>query len=333
MANIVSIFNHKGGVSKTTTTFNLGWMLSSMGYRVLLVDTDPQCNLSGLVLGDTLDSFYESHPDDNIYAGLLPVFESQPRALRPVSCVKVAGTENLHVLPGHVNLSEYEVQLGIAQELSGAMPALKNLPGSFFGLIDITSKKYKADFVLIDMNPGLGPINQNLLMMSDSFMIPTSPDFFSLMAINSLAKVLPRWVDWAKQMNKSLNFKEASYQFPLFRLKLLGYIVQKYRIRGGAPSGGFQSFIDRIGVSIRETLVPEIEKHGVIISSEELCLASIPDFNTLMPISQKNKVPVFALTANQLNYSGDVLTTAQEKQKAFSELFQALADTVVQESK
>jgi chromosome partitioning protein len=48
---IISLFNHKGGVSKTTTTFNLGWMLAQQGHKTLIVDADPQCNLTALVLG------------------------------------------------------------------------------------------------------------------------------------------------------------------------------------------------------------------------------------------------------------------------------------------
>ena len=51
MAIQVALFNHKGGVSKTTTSFNLGWMLAEQGHRVVMVDADPQCNLSGLVMG------------------------------------------------------------------------------------------------------------------------------------------------------------------------------------------------------------------------------------------------------------------------------------------
>ena len=63
MATIISLFNHKGGVSKTTTAFNLGWSLANEGKRVLLVDLDSQCNLTGLLLGyarldSGLDAFY-----------------------------------------------------------------------------------------------------------------------------------------------------------------------------------------------------------------------------------------------------------------------------------
>ena len=50
MVQKIAFFNHKGGVSKTTTTFNLGWMLAEKGKRVIIVDTDPQCNLTGMAL-------------------------------------------------------------------------------------------------------------------------------------------------------------------------------------------------------------------------------------------------------------------------------------------
>nr|WP_218641404.1 ParA family protein [Burkholderia ubonensis] len=58
MAKRLVLFNHKGGVSKTTTVYNVGWMLAERGHRVLLVDADPQCNLSSLILGDDFDAYY-----------------------------------------------------------------------------------------------------------------------------------------------------------------------------------------------------------------------------------------------------------------------------------
>ena len=51
MGKIINLFNHKGGVSKTTTVFNLAWLLGTMGKKVIVADFDPQCNLTGMVLG------------------------------------------------------------------------------------------------------------------------------------------------------------------------------------------------------------------------------------------------------------------------------------------
>ena len=56
---IIALFNHKGGVSKTTTTYHIGWKLSTMGKKVLLVDGDPQCNLTSLLLREQFDEYYE----------------------------------------------------------------------------------------------------------------------------------------------------------------------------------------------------------------------------------------------------------------------------------
>lgn len=66
MIKSICLFNHKGGVSKTTTTYNLGWALSKLGKRVLMIDLDPQCNLTGLVLSsqalndDFMTGFYQN---------------------------------------------------------------------------------------------------------------------------------------------------------------------------------------------------------------------------------------------------------------------------------
>ena len=71
----IAIFNHKGGVSKTTTTFNLGWKLANMGKRVLLVDADSQCNLTQYALGiDEFEKYYESGNTNNIKDALEPAF-------------------------------------------------------------------------------------------------------------------------------------------------------------------------------------------------------------------------------------------------------------------
>jgi cellulose biosynthesis protein BcsQ len=343
VATQIALFNHKGGVSKTTTTFHLGWMLSQKGYRVVLVDADPQCNLSGLVLGfrgeSDFEDFYQNESGRNIRAGLAPAFESQPRAVEAVECLEISGCEGLYLLPGHIRFSEYEVTLGIAQELSGSIQTLQNLPGSLSYLINETAKHHNANYVLIDMNPSLSSINQNLLMTSDYFIIPTSPDYFSVMAIESLSTVIPRWHTWSERAKINPVLKSATYPYPDKDPKLLGTIIQKFRPRAGKPTIGFQNWIDAINQKVSKQLVPSLESLKMLLSNikyheieglyPNLCLSQIADFNTLITKSQEHQTPVFSLTDEQLGHVGVVLDADRQKMQEFEHEFSVLADRVI----
>jgi cellulose biosynthesis protein BcsQ len=343
MVQKIALFNHKGGVSKTTTTFNLGWMLASKGKRVILVDTDPQCNLTGMALGQgteddeaRIQEIYNT--TSNIKTGLAPAFESQPRAIEAVDCIPVKGQDNLFLLPGDVGLAEYEVTLGIAQELSGSIQALKNLPGSINDLLEKTATKFNADYMLIDMSPSLGSINQNVLMISDFFLVPTTADFFSVMAIYSLAKVLPRWYAWAKSASSLQILKEANYPFPDITLRFLGIVVQNYRIIRGKETTAFQTWIEKIEQAVSGKLIPTLRQSNMMLPSQayqaqklkdSLSLAKISNFNSLIALSQKHQTPVYDLTPQQLKQKGNVLNKNQKKQEEFRQTFSDLADNII----
>ena len=341
MAKIVCLFNHKGGVSKTTTAFNLGWMMASKGKKVLLADFDPQCNLTGMVMGfkgvDDLAAIYSGAPPNNVKDGLAPAFESQPRKITPVECVSVAGNENLLLLPGHIGLAEYETTLGIAQELSGSLLALRNLPGSVRFLLDETSNKYNADYVLVDMSPSLGPLNQNLLATGDYFIVPLHPDYFSAMALSSLAKTLPRWKLWANTAYEIEALTNADYPFPKPHITFIGAVVQKYRPRNGRASKAFQHWIDQLIQGLKDTLFPALEKADMLDptvfrqragTDPWVPLLEVPDFNSLIALSQEHQVPVYALTAKQTGQAGAVWDQTEESMKVFAKAFSECADKV-----
>lgn len=342
MAKVVCLFNHKGGVSKTTTAFNLGWMLGLKGKRVLLADFDPQCNLTGMVMGfkgvDDLAAAYSATPPNNVKDGLAPAFESQPKQISGVECVEVQGNGNLLLLPGHIGLAEYETTLGIAQELSGSLLALRNLPGSLRYLLDVTSAKYNADFVLVDMSPSLGPLNQNLLMTSDHFIVPLHPDYFSAMALTSLSKTLPRWRAWAETAYSIDVLQKADYPFPEPHTSFIGAIIQKYRPRGGKASQAFQHWIDQLVIGLQEILVPALQAAKMVdpesfkkrIGTDPWTpLLEVPDFNSLVALSQEHQVPVYAFTAAQLDQKGAVWDQTKENMKLFEDAFAACADKVI----
>lgn len=343
MVKKIACFNHKGGVSKTTTTFNLGWKLAEQGHRVIIIDSDPQCNLTGLVLGfrgpDELENFYVNDSGNNVYAGLLPAFESRPYSIVPLDCVEVDQRTGLYLMAGNIRLSEFETTLGIAQELTGSIQALQNLPGAFSFLIESTAEALGADFAIIDMSPGLGAINQNLIGISDFFLVPAAPDFFSVMAIDSLARVFPRWRQWATQAAALDILQDAAYPFPKADTRFLGTVVQNFRPRGGAPATSFQRWIDQMDEAVRDRLIPALAGAGMMLEPEayaavgmnanSLNLVQIPDFNSLVALSQEKQKPVYALTEADTGRSGVVLEGTLRNRDQFNELFNELAGRVV----
>lgn len=338
MTKTIVFFNNKGGVSKTTTCFNVGWMLAERGHVVIMIDADPQCNLTGMVLNlgesNALDKFYLDNPRRNLRDALEPAFASRPKVLSAVDCVLVDGCQGLYLVPGHVGLAEDEVSLGIAQQLAESVQALKNLPGSFTFLFQATAKKYDADYVLVDLSPGLGSINQNLVATADYFIVPTSPDIFSVMAIESLSRVLPRWITWARSAAQLDALATADYPFPTPKLKFLGTTVQRYRLKGGEPTEAFRTYFEKLDDVIDNTLAPALRRAGLLLAQEEydraemegsLRLASISDFNTLIANSQQARKPVFALTQADIKRSGFVWSTQKKSIAAFRETFEQMA--------
>ena len=361
MAKQIALFNHKGGVGKTTTAFNLGWMLADKGKKVIVVDCDPQCNLTGMVLGfkdaKSFESMYASDGVTNIRDALAPAFESRPVLIEPVDCQGMKGQPNMFLLPGHIGLAEYEVTLGIAQELSGSLRTLQNLPGSLHYLFTKTAKKYNADFILVDMSPSLGPINQNLLTTSDYFIVPMFPDYFSAMATESLAQILPKWSAWAKQSRALPLLQEAIYPFPEKHPKFLGTIMQNYNVRKGNPTAAFRRWIEEIKLGVETRLIPALRDNDMLLSSElykkaheigsdltqfdflvkdvvydsviSQPLLQLSDFNRLIAQSQKHKTPVFDLTDDQLERTGKARKNTKKSMNKFRDLFSDGADRII----
>lgn len=333
MCKKIAFFNHKGGTSKTTTVFNVGWMLATKGKKVVMVDADLQCNLTGMVMGfKGLEELSENQ--DNIKDALSPAFESRPKLIQPVECFEIDGCKNLYLLPDSIKFAEYDITLGMAQTISDSLMTLQNLPGAINYLLDETAKKYDADYILIDMSPSLSSINQNLFMISDYFIIPTSPDYFSVMALDSLSNVLPKWHNQSLKLQNNEILQNAEYKFPKKTPKYLGNIIQKFNIRDKQPTKGFNEWFNKVNDCTNSQLIPKLKKSDMLLDMEcyangTYFLAEISDFNTLIAYSQEHLSPIFALTQAQLQQSGAVWSSSKEKIEQLKELFSNLADKII----
>jgi len=331
MCKKIAFFNHKGGVSKTTTVFNVGWMLASKGKKVIMVDADSQCNLTGMVMGfkglDELDKNQE-----NIRDALSPAFESRPKLIKPVECFEIEDRKNLYLLPGNIKFAEYDITLGMAQTISDSLVTLQNLPGAINYLLDETAKKYDADYILIDMSPSLSSINQNLFMISDYFIIPTNPDYFSVMALESLANILPKWYKQSERLQENEILQNAEYKFPHKTPKFLGNIIQNYRQRLKEPTKAFQKWIEKINSHTNNILSPILNKNNMLLENyynENYNLSKIPNFNGLIAISQEKSKPVYMLEDKDLQQGSMVAETLKININEFRTTFENLTEEII----
>jgi chromosome partitioning protein len=337
MAVVIALFNHKGGVSKTTTAFNPGWALADRGKRVLIVDGDPQCNLTGTVLGfggvADFTEFYADRPHANISDCLAPVFRGAGAPLEPADMTETQHP-NLFLLAGNITLAANETQVSVALSTRESIPALQNIPGSLCALLRMTAEAHNIEVVIIDMSPSVGALNQCLLIGSDFFIVPTSPDYYCKQAVWSLAGILPAWNTTVAPFRSSA----LAYPFPPQPPKFCGIISQRYRPRLSNPAKSFQAWIDEIKDTVLTELVPSLRSRNMCISEAEFNaadpadtpynLANIADFNSLIAQSQQYNTPIFALTDAQIEQVGKVLQTMKANREDFRKTFEGLARSI-----
>lgn len=334
----IALFNNKGGVSKTTTTFHLGWKLAEGGYKVLIVDTDPQCNLTGLCLNtdkeNKLMKFYQEN-EYNIKNSLSPVFDSKLEPMKAAKCYNFEENTNLFLLPGHIDFSEYDATYSIAENLTGTLFMFQNVPGALRNLLQLTATEYNLDYILLDMSPSISATNANILMESDYFLLPCAPDYFCYMAIDSLTRVFPRWNSTYNKLKENDVFKNASYKMKKEPPRFIGTIQQRYRPRNGSPAKAFSEWIDDINALVLEKLVPVLQENDMIVNGNKALyetpynLINIADFNSLIAQSQMNNTPVFLLTQEQVQKTGNVWENMKRNRDEFNTTFETLANRIV----
>ena len=316
----ITVFNHKGGVGKTTLTMNLAASLALLGRKVLLVDTDPQCNLTSYLIDDAaVDNLLDkadTEQGQTVWSAVRPVSEAigGVGVIRPIK----TAVQDLLLLPGDIQLSQFETDLTDYWAQS-----LQRKPKGFRGttaiseLVSQVSKQIGADYVFYDSGPNIGPLNRSVLLDCDYFIVPVACDLFSLRALKTLGRTLSTWIqDWATISDL------APKGIPLLKgaPRFLGYIPGGFRVYGGDVVQEQSRYLSKIEKEIHSQIVAILRKVNPELvrgSLTQFKLGEVQNFGSLVAASQRTGLPIFSVDAG----------TQAQRDKARS-VFSALARKV-----
>lgn len=306
----VAFFNNKGGVGKTTLVCNLAaYFASERGLKVLVVDCDPQCNTTQLILSpDECDELYWGNDSQGPNApatistivGPLEVGEIELDTRRPV----LSGSSNrfgVDLIPGDPAMSIFEDLLGKwwSDGAGGDLGAIRKTNW----VTMLLDKHRDYDLVIFDLGPSLGSLNRSVLMAIDYFMSPLGADTFSVLALKNIQTWFAQWGKNYKQslLNAKSTYGDRVDHYSIQRtLKIesgfLGYTVQQYVTRTTKgerrPTRAYERILDRIPEQVDASLA-DYAPDGLDL--DDLRLGDVPNLYSLVPLAQDVNAPIAGL--------------------------------------
>lgn len=290
--------NNKGGVGKTTLAFNCATYFAEQGYKTVLVDLDPQCNLSRLTLGDNnyTDTLFSATYQD-VYSMLKGVVEGGSDVNFTVNFIPdPRGNKNLFLLKGSVNLSLYENVLVAAY---GQAAAGQQLGYFQISAIDRFLREKglneEIDLFVVDTSPSLSLLNRVIFLGADYFVVPMMPDAFSVQGIENLGTVFEEWKQNWKNTGRALaSNTENKYVLSGDGL-FIGYIINSYNVYGQQPIKDHRHWIGEIPAKVKQYLSEKHGRNGLVEKSWKDPLAIIQDYGKIPAKCQELGVAIFDL--------------------------------------
>jgi chromosome partitioning protein len=287
-------FNNKGWVGKTTIAYNTAIKFAQQWYKTVIIDLDPQCNISQLALWEQFENNIFSEGENNIYGVLKWVVEWWWDINLSISFQAVR--PNLWILPWSLKLSVFE------DLLSGAFSdAWSWQPLWYFNTSAIDRflrNKWlneDIDIFIIDVSPSLGLLNRAILLGADYFITPLMPDAFSLQWIENLGTTFER-----RKHNWKISARALAGSIPSDRVLsweglFVGYIINSYNQYNKKPIQSHTKRIQKIPNSIKTYISEKHCKNWLVEKSRQEPLIALKDYGELSSDGQIHSKAIFEL--------------------------------------
>jgi chromosome partitioning protein len=319
---VLTFFNNKGGVGKTSLVYHLAWMFAEQGLRVLAVDLDPQANLTAAFLDEDqlAELWADSAGASTIFRSVRPLLDVGDFA--PVDYQKV--NRRLALIPGDLGLSGFEDELSATwtdalSDKNKARPF--RILTAFWRASQESAKRFDADLIVFDVGPNLGAINRAALLASNHVVVPLGADLFSLQGLRNLGPTLRDWrLGWTRRHD---DWKAPEFALPVGDMTPVGYIAMRHGVRLTRPVKAYTRWLDQIPAEFRRSVLAKDATKVPVIEEDPYCLAMLKNYNSLMPLAQEARKPIFSLRSAD----GAIGSHASAVAKAHGD-FKALAQDI-----
>jgi cellulose biosynthesis protein BcsQ len=296
----IALFNHKGGVGKTTLTVNIADALEREGKRVLLVDADPQCNLTSFYLEEALLERILGDSDNGsgqtVWSAVKPVVDGRG-GIAKIPEWQV-DKRSIFLLAGDVLLSEYEEVLPEAwTECFARRTRGYDITTALAQVANRAAENVKADVCLYDVGPNVGALNRVVLLDCDYFITPVAADLFSLRALSTVGRSVAKWIkDWGTI---------CALASPVDRARLfigkphyLGYITSAFKVNSGRNAANPHADWERkLAPRVRDRIIKDLAAIDPVLvpHTGSNKVGGVKHFHSLAPEAQKHGVAIGAL--------------------------------------
>ena len=295
-APVLTFFNNKGGVGKTSLIYHLAWMYADFGLNVIAADLDPQANLTSMFLDEeNLEELWsEDGERQTVFGAIKPLLEGEG-ALAAPHLEKIG--QNLRLLAGDLNLSASEEDLSSQWPLcvDGNRRAFR-VVSSLWRTLQNAADSVSAGLILMDIGPNLGALNRAALVATDLVVVPLGADLYSLQGLRNLGPTLRDWRDgWEKRLAQN----PLNEPMPQGSMKPIGYVVQQHSVRLDRPVKAYDKWIKRIPGEYRRSILQQESSSSVLEEAPQQdpnSFSTIKHYRSLVPMSQEARKPIFKLT-------------------------------------
>lgn len=310
--------NNKGGVGKTTLAFNCAVTFAKSGYKVAIIDLDPQCNISRLALGDEIymgTLFSHNHKD--VYDVLKGVVEGGRDIDVTVPLIPISNSNgNLFLLKGSVNLSSYENILASAYgQAASGQPLGYFQTSAIDRFLREKGMSEEIDIFVIDTSPSLSLLNQIILLGADYFVVPMMPDAFSLQGIENLGSMFEKWKNNWKITGKALSGNTENRLVLSGEGLFIGYIINSYNVYAKQPIKDHRHWIDEIKQSVKINLSEKHCRNGLVEKSWSDPIENIQDYGKIPSMCQQLGVAIFDIDPKDIADTHEGTKNNLEKSK------------------